>query len=465
MSATSSTPEAPDIGAGPSARPRALPGRVFYGWVIVGSAFTILCIAYGVQFTFGVFMPYVSADTGWSRGALSLPYSVYVFIYSALGMLSGRLTDRWGPRVVLTTGSCLLGSGIMLMSRVGSLWQVYLVFGVLAALGMSAAYVPCNATVVRWFLHKRGLALSITSSGASFGMFIFPPLTTALITAYGWRGAYLILGTLAVCMIAGCATFVVRDPEKMGLHPDGGLEQPLPEKTADFVPRATSVTKGSQESEFSEGAHRAEPAIQDFTLADARRTGAFWLMNVIFTLTWVVVFMPMVHIVPFAIDLGITPYRAAMTISVIGFAGFAGRLGIGTLSDRFGRIVTLGICLLLQALSFAGFTISSGLGLLYPAAAVFGFSYGGVTALFPALVGDFFGLVEVGAIVGFIFALAGAPAAFGPLIAGYIYNVTHSYNTAFELSAALNLAALLLLFWLKKPEKPAFPNASPPLEL
>src|SRR6516164_8409898 len=122
----------------------------------------------------------------------------------------------------------------------------------------------------------------------------------------------------------------------MGLHPDGGLEQPLPEKTADFVPRATSVTKGSQESEFSEGAHRAEPAIQDFTLADARRTDAFWLMNVIFTLTWVVVFMPMVHIVPFAIDLGITPYRAAMTISVIGFAGFAGRLGIGTLSDRFG---------------------------------------------------------------------------------------------------------------------------------
>ena len=85
--------------------------------------------------------------------------------------------------------------------------------------------------------------------------------------------------------------------------------------------------------------------------------------------------------------------------------------------------------------------------------------------MFPALVGDFFGLVEVGAIVGFIFALAGAPAAFGPLIAGYIYNVTHSYNTAFELSAALNLAALLLLFWLKKPEKPAFPNASPPLEL
>ena len=111
------------------------PGGVFYGWVIVGCAFTILCIAYGVQFTFGVFMPYISADTGWSRGALSVPYSVYVFVYSALGLISGRLTDRWGPRIVLTAGGCLLGSGIMLMSRVGMLWHVYLVLGLLQPQG------------------------------------------------------------------------------------------------------------------------------------------------------------------------------------------------------------------------------------------------------------------------------------------------------------------------------------------
>jgi MFS family permease len=108
-----------------------------------------------------------------------------------------------------------------------------------------------------------------------------------------------------------------------------------------------------------------------------------------FTLTWLVVFMPMVHIVPFAIDMGISPFRAAMTISVIGLAGSGGRLVSGTLSDRFGRVVSLGTCFLLQALSFAGFTISSKLVQLYMAAAVFGFSYGGVTALFPALVGDF----------------------------------------------------------------------------
>jgi OFA family oxalate/formate antiporter-like MFS transporter len=170
-------------------------------------------------------------------------------------------------------------------------------------------------------------------------------------------------------------------------------------------------------------------------------------------LTWLVVFMPMVHIVPFAIDLGLSHFRAAMTISVIGFAGFAGRIGIGTISDHLGRLRTLGICLLLQALAFGGFTISTGLLLLYSAAALFGFSYGGVTALFPAVIGDFFGRIAVGAIVGFIFAVAGSPAAFGPLIAGYIYDATKSYSAAFELSAALNAAALLLLLFLKRPRR------------
>jgi MFS family permease len=318
----------------------------------------------------------------------------------------------------------------MLISQVHALWQLYIVLGLIAASGMSAAYVPCNATVVRWFTLKRGLALSITSSGTSFGMFIFPPLTTALITMYGWRETYVILGLLAVAAIILCATFIVRDPEKIGLQPDGQ------------APQETLPSHLAQDISLTE----------DWTLAAAQRTTTFWLLNIIFTLTWVVVFIPMVHIVPFAVDLGISQFRAAMTISVIGFAGFAGRLAIGAISDHLGRVPTLGLCLLFQALAFLGFTISTGLSLLYPAAAVFGFSYGGVTALFPALIGDFFGRTAVGVIVGFIFALAGSPAAFGPLIAGYIYDATNSYGAAFVLSAALNVAALFLIFLLKRPE-------------
>jgi MFS family permease len=409
------------------------PGGVFYGWVVVGCGFTILCVAYGIQFSFGVFLPVISADTGWDRASLSVPYALYVFVYSALGAVTGRLTDRWGPRIVLTVGGCLLGSGLILMNQVHSLWQIYVFFGLVAASGMSAAYVPCNSTVIRWFIEKRGLALGLTSSGASFGTFLFPPLTAALISTYGWRSTYLILGLVGVSVISLCATFIVRDPEKLGLRPDGDapFESTQPDNTSPQVLDSP-----------------------DWTLAAAKRTVTFWLLNVIFLLTWLVVFMPMIHIVPFAVDLGISQIRAAMTISVIGFAGFAGRLAIGFVSDRLGRVTALGLCLLLQALAFVGFTFTTGLSLLYSSAAVFGLSYGGLTALFPAIIGDFYGRMAVGAIVGFIFAFAGSPAAFGPLIAGYVYNSTGSYHSAFVLSAALNVVALSLLFLLKKPQNP-----------
>jgi MFS transporter, OFA family, oxalate/formate antiporter len=426
-----STPsQAPEVA---STAPVIATRRFFYGWIVVACAFAILCVAYGIQFSFGVFMPFISADTGWNRASLSMPFSLYVFVYSALGMMSGRLTDRLGPRIVLTTGGCLLGVGLMLVSRSHLLWQLYLALGLIAATGMSAAYVPCNATVVRWFVQKRGLALSIASSGASFGTFIFPPLATGLIAAYGWRGAYFILALLAITAVGTCATFIVRDPEKMGLLPDGAPA--LDPQPIHVAPNLSSD--------------------DHWTLHDAKRSTTFWLLNIIFGLTWLVAFMPMVHIVPFAVDLGISHFRAAMTISVIGFAGFTGRLSIGTISDRLGRVPTLGSCLMLQALAFIGFMFSTGLALLYPSAALFGFSYGGVTALFPALIGDFFGRIAVGAIVGFIFAVAGSPAAFGPLIAGYIYDATHSYSFAFELSAALNLIAFTLVFWLTKPQRAA----------
>jgi MFS family permease len=412
-----------------SAAPVERGTRIFYGWIVVVATFTVLLIAYGIQFSFGVFMHYISADVGWDRGSLSLPYSLYVFIYSALGFASGRLTDRYGPRRVISIGGCLLGVGVMLIGKAHALWQLYIALGFIAACGMSAAYVPCNATVVRWFTIRRGLALSITSSGASFGMFVFPPIATALIVALGWRYAYAVLGLIGFIAIILCAQFIVRDPEQMGLSPDGHQPDPAPafDGFACQMPNA------------------------DWTLASARHTTAFWLLTAIFTLTWLVVFMPMVHIVPFALDLGIPQFRAAMTISVIGLAGFVGRLVIGPISDRVGRLGSLGVSLLLQVLAFLGFAFSQQLFPLYTSAALFGLSYGGVSALFPALVGDFFGRLAVGAIVGFIFAVAGAPSALGPLIGGYLFDFTGSYRFAFEISAALNLLALSLIIFLRKP--------------
>lgn len=407
----------------------------FYGWVIVGCSFTVLSAAYGIQFSYGVFMPEISAEMGWGRTSLSLAYSVYVFVYSGLGVVAGVYTDRWGPRFVVGVGGVLLGSGVMLLSQVHALWHLYFFLGGIAALGMSAAFVPCNATVVRWFIRRRGLALSMSTSGSSFGNFCIPPLAALLITTYGWRTAYLLLGLGGLVLITLCAGFIVRDPERLGLRPDG-IQPVLLSEEALSDPRVSHDRRDA------------------WTLASARRTLSFWTLVAAFTMTWLVVFMPLVHIVPFALDLGVSQVAAATLISVIGLAGFAGRLVTGPLSDRCGRLLTLGTCLTLEAVAFCGLAVSSGLSWLYPSAALFGFSYGGTTALFPAIVGDFYGRLAVGVIVGFIFSLAGSMAAFGPIVAGYLHDVYGSYDIAFLLSAFLNLFGAVLLCFVKKPAAP-----------
>ena len=413
-------------------RSTARSGRIFFGWTIVACSFSILCVAYGIQFSFGLFLPEMSAEMGWNRSSLSLPYSVYVFVYGSLGMVTGRLTDRWGPRAVLMLGGVLLGSGISLMSRVGALWHVYVWLGLVAAAGMSATFVPCNATVVRWFVRRRGLALGVSASGASLGNFSFPPLAAALISALGWRRAYLVLGLGALALLNLLALPIVRDPERVGLKPDG----------ADGDGRAPAP-----------GSTLPPPALAapERTLVEARRTSAFWMLTAIFGCTWLVVFLPLVHLPALALDLGVPAVGAALTVSVIGAGSFAGRLATGPLSDRAGRKTALGICLAMQVLAFLGFALSTGGRLLYPAAGLFGIAYGGTTVLFPAIVGDYFGRGSVGAIVGFMFGLAGSMAAFGPAMAGLVYDATGRYTGAFLLSACLNGLSFLILLALERP--------------
>jgi MFS family permease len=403
----------------------------FYGWIVVAACFGIVFVAYGIQFSYGVFLPSIAADTGWDRTSLSLAFSIYVLLYSALAAVSGWCTDRWGPRVVLATGALLMGGGLLLTSRVDALWQLYLSFGLLAAVGMSAVYVPCSATVVRWFVRRRGFALGIASAGQGCGNLVIPPIAALLMAGYGWRWTYMVLALVATVVILLLSGLLVRDPERLGLHADG------------IDPAA----------ERRDTAQAAMPIEATWSLAEARRTRAFWLLTAVYTMTFLVVFLPMVHLVPFALDLGVEPVRAALVVSLIGAGSLSGRLLSGVISDRIGRLPTLAIGLTVQAAGFLGFLFSTGIGLLYPAALLYGLAYGGTSVMLPAIIGDFFGRLAVGAILGFVWAIAASAACFGPVVAGYLYDSTGSYSSAFLLSAALNLGAacLVLPLWRSMP--------------
>ncbi len=397
--------------------------RPFYGWAIVAAAFSVLFIAYGAQYSFGIFFTALLDEFGWSRSSLAGAFSLYAFGYCVFGFPAGRLTDRWGPRVVITVGAVFLTAALMGMALVTQLWQPYLLYGLVAALGMGTAYVPCNSTVVKWFSRRRGLAVGLASSGGSVGTFVLPPVAQTLVAAVGWRSAYVIFGAAVFAILTSVAAIMRRDPESMGLHPDGEASSPS----------------------------GAPASVTDWPLSRAMRTPTFWLLGATFTATWMPVFIPLVHLVPFTRDLGYSPLVGAWSVSTLGAAAVAGRLVMGPLSDRVGRRPALAVAMVLQAVAFGGFAAAHALPALFVSAAAFGYSYGTISTLFPAIVGDFFGRGAAGALVGFLFMLAGSMAAWGPLGAGAIYDATGSYTTAFLLAAALNAVALVLLAATRPP--------------
>jgi MFS transporter, OFA family, oxalate/formate antiporter len=239
-----------------------LTARLYHGRVIVGGAFVVLLLAYGTQYAFGVFFAALLAEFHWSRASLSGAFSLYAFVYSGFGLVAGRLTDRWGPRVVIGAGGVLLGAGLAGMSAVTALWQPYVLYGAVAALGMSTAYVPCNATVVRWFVRRRGLAVGVASAGGSVGTFVLPPVAHWLVSALGWRHAYLVFGAAIFVALTGVACVMRRDPESLGLHPDG-------------IAAPSSV--GS---------------LGGWTVREAVRIREFWMLFSVFGLTWTPIFIP-----------------------------------------------------------------------------------------------------------------------------------------------------------------------------
>lgn len=398
------------------------PTRSFDGWRVVAAAFCVLFVVYSIQFSFGTFVDDIVEDTGWSETRLQLIFAIYVFGYSALSAVTGSLTDHFGPRRVVAVGSVLLTAGYLVWATAPNLWIAFVGLGIIAPLGMSASWVPCNATVVRWFVERRGLALAIATAGGSLANIVAPPIAATIVDARGWRTALTVFALLGGAAMLTAAYWFRRDPESVGQYPDG-LDHPPAESTA--------------------GAGLTAP--------EAMKTATYWLILCMYALTFLSVFVPFVHVNQFAVGLGISSVTAATVISSIGIGGLAGRLAVGPLSDVLGRKTMVLGALGLEAIAFVGIASANGLSLLYPSAIAFGFAYGAGVTLLPALVGDYFGRAHAGAIVGRIFGTAGSLAAVGPYVAQLLFDASGSYRVAFLLSAAANAAALLMATRLGRP--------------
>jgi MFS family permease len=384
-----------------------------------------MLLTYGAQYSFGVFFSAMLSELGWSRTSLAGAFSLYSLVYIGLSFFSGRLTDRLGPRWVIALGGCFLGGGMLLVGFIRTPWQFYLAYGLIAGIGMSAAYVPCNVTVVKWFVRRRGLAIGITGSGASLGIAGFPPLSEALITHFGWRTTYLLFGVAVLLALNILARFMVHTPETLGLRPDGDA----------LSMHDDTVGLPSDDASWS--------------LSEAIRTGRFWLLASVMMLSLSTIPSAYVHLPQYAQDLNLSVPRSTF-IMIVGLFALLGNLLLGHFSDLFGRRGALLGALVIGTIAFGGFTMAQGAPMLYAASACFGFYYGTFASLYPAVVGDYFGRLHVGSLTGFCFALGSIPSALGPALMGWVADYTGRYGFAFLAGTLIN-ALVVCLFVLAKP--------------
>jgi len=175
--------------------------------------------------SFGIFLISLTREFDWERGSLSIALSINMLVSGPLTILTGKLSDRYGPRLLVTANGILMGIALLLMSQISALWQVYLIWGVLMGVAGSCAGIPIISTIPRWFTRKRGIALGIALAGFGWGGIIAAPLAQWLISSYDWRRAYIVLGILCFIIITSLAQFLKHSPQRIGLR--GNRDEPL----------------------------------------------------------------------------------------------------------------------------------------------------------------------------------------------------------------------------------------------
>ena len=391
--------------------------RIFYGWFVVVAAFAVTFIGFGCAYTFSAFVEPLQREFGASRGSVSLVFSLAGFLYFGLGIVSGPLADRFGSRPLAATGMILTGFGLALASVARSLMEVYAAYGLGVGIGVGCAYVPAIGAVQRWFVRRRGFASGLAVSGIGVGTLVMPPLAAQLIQAVGWRTAYLALGALAVVIGAGLSLLIENDPSARNLGPDGDPVQPAARRR---LPEGISINTAVRSSRF-------------IGLYAACLICSFG------------VFVPFVHLVPYARDHGVAPSYAVLLLGVIGVGSTAGRFFLGDLADRAGRQLTLLLMFVGMALALALWVISASLWSLAAFAFIFGIFYGGWVAVLPAVVMDYFGGRNVSGLIGILYTSVAFGTLVGPSAAGFIFDLSHSYTVPILASAVSNIVAAIIV--------------------
>jgi len=370
--------------------------------VVVACAFTVTFVGFGVAYSFAAFFKAFQAEFGAPRAHVSLVFSLCALLWFSFGVPGGLLADRFGPRGVCLAGALCIAGGLAAAAHAPSLEILYATYSVGIVVGIGLAYVPAVAAVQHWFVHNRVLAGGIAVSGIGAGNLVVPPLAAWWIELWGWRGAY--LGLTALTLVAAVPAALLL----------GG--------------RAAARAKA------------AGTPLPGMTLREAMKSRLFWLMYAVAFLICVGFFVPMVHLVPYAQDVGLSEAQGVSLVSLLGLGSLVGRFAMGGIADRLGHarsLVAIGAGL---GLMFLLWWVAQSFWLLAVFAVCFGTLYGGYVALAPTLCMELFGPRSLSAILGFLYTAAGLATLIGPTFAGWSFDAFGSYDVSILGCAALSFA-------------------------
>jgi OFA family oxalate/formate antiporter-like MFS transporter len=395
---------------------------IYYGWVIVAVCTLTMGVAYGVMYSFSVFFKPIAAHFHWNRSTVSSIYALALIFRGTVSIGIGWLADRYGPIKLTALCGLLTGIGLILVSRVGELWQFYIAYGLITATGLSGAFTIGSAVTARWFTKGRGLALGFVAAGSGMGTLLLVPTAEYLIGLFDWTTVFLLFGIGSGLIITGTAFALKPSPAE----------------------RVTVLTDLRRSARIMETGKSLKAALFSKEMP---------MLIIIFSAFIFCLQMVMIHLVNYATDIGIDGMHAAGYISLIGVVSIGGRLLMGIISDRIGTHHSLTICSLLLMVSMAWLIFTTGSLKFWVFAIVFGFAYGGQIPLIPIFVCEIFGTKAMASLIGVLLFIGTMGGGLGAWIGGKVHDSTHSYLPAFAAALAAGFVTLSFGLILKHMNK------------
>ena len=390
--------------------------RLHYSWVILAIGFFILFFSGGSRFAFGLMLKPMSEDLDVSRSTLSLAVTTFMVVSALALPFTGWLVDRWSLKGTIGVAAVLGGIGIGLMGQVDAPWQVFIVYGVVYALGNAGTSVsPVTVMISRWFPNRRGIASSGAVAGNAVGQLVIVMALAAVLVSLDWRWSFTVRGSANLAVLGPLGHLAVRD------------------KPPEDDTRPSSLT-----------ARAITPPDSALSLGRTLTSPQLALLVAIYMICGFQDFFVTIHIVAFARDQGVGPVLAGNLLALMGLMGLLGVLASGLLADAFGAVRPTVICFLIRMFIFAFIIFDQSTASIFVFGLLYGLTFLITAPLTVVFVGNIFGTARLGTLAGSISMAHQFAGGAGAFFGAWIFDNRGSYDDMFRLLLILSVAAAVL---------------------